>query len=195
MDPKTWRYMLPPWIVAWILLICSISTLVIVLNCCCRPTTPTPDPVQPPVPMSRMKLSEPGQDFPDPRPIKKAEYDRASGPQGTGTVTPATPLAPTPIPATSNASAQHEPPTTDPATRSVRLTMALDGDTDRVSSWLHGVVGDEFRMIKFATAVFTGKDAVNYYVQLTLRVYNSTGTQLDPTPIVLNNVPLTPPGP
>lgn len=190
MDSKAWRWMLPPWVVAWILLLTCGATLVIVLRCCpCRDgagaTTGSPsgDPVQPQVPLVRMKLAEPGQGTPDPRAVQTAEYDRATGAGGTGTTQTAQ-LSPLPIPPSLGAAAQHFPPSSEGATRSIRLRYGYEGDAGMHSStWITPVVDGQARMIKFADAVLMPNDGHTYRVQLTLALFNLSGTAEDPTPL------------
>jgi hypothetical protein len=203
MDKSIWRGMLPPWLLAWLVLLCGLATLVVVIWCCpCKGTQggpgSGPDQTQPVVPLQKMRLSEPNDagDIPDPRPIPTVEYKRASGPggqtpQGMPPVRTST-LATLPIQPTPGQFAEHAPAGGDGPTRSLMLRMKVGDDGWHESSWITAYVATQPRMIKFAMATFTRKDAANYYVRLDLTVYNSSGTDEDPTPLVLLDVPLTP---
>ncbi|MFO0931915.1 MAG: hypothetical protein U1E39_04310 [Planctomycetota bacterium] len=194
MDRKDWRWMLPPWAVAWILLICSIATLVIVVRCCCScrcgsgdgsAAGPSPEQAQPVSPLTKMRLSPAGSDFPDPKPVTNPTYRRATAPGGGGTVRPDDGLVPVPG-AVGGVPAEHTPPSAEGSTQSVRLGFALEGEPMHVTPWITGVNGNgNLRTIKEVNVTLLRRDGSRYVVRVTMKVWNLTGSAIEPPDVTI----------
>lgn len=194
MDRKNWRWMLPPWLVAWILLICALATLALVIRCCCNCACgtgqgsgagPSPEEAQPTAPLTKMRLSPPGPDFPDPKPVENPSYRRATAPGGGGTVRPADTLVPL-SGAVGGVPAEHVPPSAEGGTQSVRLAFSLDGEPMHVSPWITGVnANGNLRTIKEVNVTLLRRDGSRYVVRVSMKVYNLSGGSIEPPDVVI----------
>lgn len=198
MERKDWRWMLPPWVVAWLLLACSAATLVLVVRCCCRcdsdagrRATGRPEEPQPPQPMTKMRLTQPGPDEPPPptpKPITAPQYERADSPGGAGAVRRNS-LTPQVVPAGPGNAAQHEPDPAETITRSIRFSFALEGEPSRVSPWITGMnAAGSLRLIKEADVMYLRTEGDAYIVRVRLKVWNTTGTGVEPPDVVIREL-------